>query len=133
MAPLFPRRTGSPVRSRSSASADWKLPVVFVQPMSGGADPAVAEAFGLAMARYESERQARLSPEWTGPVPTGGIAGSKGGVKCLHAQYADTAAGNDNPIGEDVAERIEPFSCVVPCVVASDAGMILNDEWVEPS
>lgn len=97
------------------------------------ADPAVAEAFGLAMARYESDRQARLSPEWTGPVPTGGVAGSKGGVKCLHAQYADTAAGNDNPIGEDVAERIEPFSCVVPCVVASDAGMILNDEWVEPS
>ncbi len=97
------------------------------------ANPDVAEAFGAAMTRYELNRQERIPPDWDGPIPTGGIAGSKGGVKCLHAQYADTAAGNENPIGEDVAERIEPFSCLVPCVVASDDGMALNDEWVEPS
>lgn len=96
-------------------------------------DPVAAEEFAVAMARYEANRQAQIPPGWTGPVPTGGIAGSKGGVKCLHAQYADTAAGNPNPIGEDVAEQIEPFGCVVPCVIPGDEGMILNPEWCEPS
>lgn len=96
-------------------------------------DPDVAEAFGVAMARYESDRQRRIPPEWDGPVPTGGIAGSKGGVKCLHAQYADTAAGNLNPIGEEVADQIEPLDCLIPCVVSTDEGTAWNPDWDEPT
>ena len=104
----------------------------------------VAERFSLAMARYESTRDELIPDTWDGPRPSGGIAGSSGGVKCLHAQYADTAAGNVNPIGEGVAERIEPLGCLVPCVVASTddpegqsaatrTGAVRNPEWVEPA
>ena len=84
------------------------------------------------MGRYEVARQALVPEGWTGPVPSGGVAGSKGGVKCLHAQYADTAAGNENPIGDDVASRIEPLGCTVPCVVEGADGPESNQAWTEP-
>lgn len=59
----------------------------------------------------------------------GGIAGIKGeGVKCLHAHYADHAAGGDNPVGEWVAPQVEPLNCTQPCVVAEAP----NPEWREP-
>jgi len=95
-------------------------------------DPDVASAFSEAMERYADARAAMLPPDWEGPIPTGGVAGSKGGVKCLHAHYADTAAGNANPIGETVAVRIEPLGCTVGCVTAGEDGPRLNEEWVEP-
>lgn len=95
-------------------------------------DPDVAERFSRAMARYEQHRENLVPDDWTGPTPTGGIAGSSGGVKCLHAQYADTAAGNDNPIGEEVAAQIEPLACTVPCVYEGPDGAALNPEWFEP-
>lgn len=95
-------------------------------------DPALAEAFATAMSRYESDRDKLVPTEWDGPRPTGGVAGSRGGVKCLHAQYADTAAGNQNPIGRDVAMRIEPLNCTVPCIVDSDSGVVSNTAWSEP-
>ena len=53
-------------------------------------------------------------------------------MKCLHAHYADTAAGNQNPIGEDVAARIEPLGCTVGCVADTGAGPVRNELWVEP-
>jgi hypothetical protein len=95
-------------------------------------DPDTADAFSSAMEHYRAGRDALVPEGWEGPVPSGGIAGSHGGVKCLHAQYADTAAGNDNPIGEHVAESIEPLNCVVPCVVAGAEGPVRNDAWTEP-
>ncbi len=96
-------------------------------------DPIVAASFADAMERYESHRDRLLPEGWDGPSPSGGIAGSSGGVKCLHAQYADTAAGNDNPIGEDVAARVEPLGCLVPCVVDTPEGPASNGAWVEPA
>jgi hypothetical protein len=96
-------------------------------------EPEVAEAFGRAMDRYEATRQALLPSDWEGPAPSGGVAGSKGGVKCLHAQYADTAAGNDNPIGDDIASRIEPLACTMPCVVEGADGAEPNMQWIEPA
>jgi hypothetical protein len=96
-------------------------------------DDEVRVAFGAAMHRYARARNSLLPQGWDGPVPTGGIAGSSGGVKCLHAQYADTAAGNDNPIGKDVARRIEPLACVTRCVVEVDSVIMPNPEWSEPS
>lgn len=95
-------------------------------------DEAVETAFEAAMDRYRQARDAMLPEGWDGPVPTGGVAGSHGGVKCLHAQYADTAAGNSNPIGEGVAASIEPLGCVAPCVVDGPDGPIRNDAWIEP-
>jgi exopolyphosphatase/guanosine-5'-triphosphate,3'-diphosphate pyrophosphatase len=38
----------------------------------------------------------------------GGVAGTRVGIKCLHAHYAYHLAGGDDPVGAWVAERIEP-------------------------
>jgi hypothetical protein len=54
-------------------------------------------------------------------------------VKCLHAQYADETAGNENPIGSRVASLVEPLDCVVPCALEVDGVVIANPEWAEPS
>lgn len=97
------------------------------------ADPALAQRHRLAMKRYTRERNELLPQGWVGATPSGGIAGSAGGVKCLHAQYADTAAGNDNPIGEGIAETIEPLNCAVACVSLDTGGVVANTAWVEPA
>lgn len=85
------------------------------------------------MRRYEAQREVRIPVDHSGPRPTGGIAGSRWGVKCLHAQFADTAAGNQNPIGSDVAIAVEPLDCVTPCVHAPDGVPVRDPEWREPS
>jgi hypothetical protein len=56
------------------------------------------------------------------------VAGAESGVKCLHAHYADHGAGNENPVGREVAAEIEPLNCVVSCVL----GGTRNPEWQEP-
>ncbi len=97
------------------------------------ADPHLRRRFADAMDRYGEARDRRIPQGWDGPRPSGGVAGSSGGVKCLHAQYADTAAGNDNPIGEEVAASIEPLACTVPCVVEVDGVTTANPDWREPA
>jgi hypothetical protein len=84
------------------------------------------------MDRYASDRDALLPADHHGPVPAGGVAGSQWGVKCLHAHYADHAAGNENIIGAQVGARIEPLDCSGPCVVEADGVVTDNPEWVEP-
>ena len=59
-----------------------------------------------AHARYATERDAALPAGHTGPRPSGGVAGTRKGVKCLHAHYAWHLAGGDDPIGRWVAERL---------------------------
>ena len=39
----------------------------------------------------------------------GGVAGTRTGVKCLHAHYAHHLAGGSDPVGEEVARRVEPI------------------------
>ena len=97
----------------------------------------IDEDFGLRLSsahqRYRTERD-RLIPEGAVHRPSGGVAGAISGVKCLHAHYADYAAGvvaapqRDNPVGELVAREVEPLDCTVRCVV----GDRRNPEWVEP-
>ncbi|MHB1924238.1 MAG: DUF501 domain-containing protein, partial [Acidimicrobiales bacterium] len=38
--------------------------------------------------RYAAERDAAIPPDWEGPRPSGGVGGTRRGVKCLHAHYA---------------------------------------------
>ena len=59
-----------------------------------------------AHARYGSERDAALPSDHVGPVPSGGVGGTRQGVKCLHAHYGWYLAGGDDPVGRWVAERI---------------------------
>jgi hypothetical protein len=80
----------------------------------GGVDRAEAEVdadeLAAAHARYAAERDAALPPGHAGPRPAGGVAGTRRGVKCLHAHYAWFLAGGDDPVGRWVDERIGPSS-----------------------
>lgn len=104
---------------------------VMAMEQRAAADPEFGRRLGEAHERYRRERDA-MTPAGASPVPTGGVGGAKRGVKCLHAHYADHAAGHDNPVGENTALRIEPLDCVFPCVVVGDSGAIANPEWREP-
>jgi hypothetical protein len=66
-------------------------------------DPAALIAAHRA---YAAERDAALPPDWDGPRPTGGVGGTRTGVKCLHAHYAWFLAGGDDPVGRWVAEQL---------------------------
>jgi hypothetical protein len=94
-------------------------------------DPVFGAALDAAHSRYAAERDAAL-PAGVDPVPTGGVGGARAGVKCLHAHYADTAAGNDNPVGEAVAPWVEPLDCAVRCVAEVDGEVTRNPKWREP-
>ena len=56
--------------------------------------------------RHAEERDAALPVGHTGPRPSGGVGGTRVGVKCLHAHYAWYLAGGDDPVGRWVAARI---------------------------
>lgn len=77
---------------------------------AGGVDQAEAEvgADELAAAHraYAAERDAAVPPGWKGPRPSGGVGGTRVGVKCLHAHYAWHLAGGDDPVGRWVDERL---------------------------
>jgi hypothetical protein len=77
----------------------------------GGVKEAGAEVDPVALAeaheRYAAERDALLSPQWQGPRPSGGVGGTRQGVKCLHAHVAWWLTGADDPVGAWAAQRIE--------------------------
>jgi uncharacterized protein len=74
-------------------------------------DPAVLAA---AHRRYAAERDAALPPGHTGLRPSGGVGGTRRGVKCLHAHYAWFLAGGDDPVGRWTHERIGPLPAAAP-------------------
>ena len=57
--------------------------------------------------RYAAERDALIPHGWTGPRPSGGVGGTRQGVKCLHAHLAWWLAGGNDPVGAWVAQRLE--------------------------
>jgi len=77
---------------------------------AGGVDAAEREvdqaSLDAAHAAYAAERDAQIPQMHAGPRPYGGVAGTRRGVKCLHAHYANWLVGNDDPVGQWVAERI---------------------------
>jgi uncharacterized protein len=64
------------------------------------------EELARAHARYAAERDAAVPPDHDGPRPSGGVGGTRTGIKCLHAHYAWHLAGGDDPVGNWVAERL---------------------------
>ena len=78
---------------------------------SGGvraAEAAVDPAeLARAHARHAAERDAALPPGHTGPRPSGGVGGTRKGVKCLHAHYAWHLAGGDDPVGEWIESHLD--------------------------
>jgi hypothetical protein len=61
-----------------------------------------------AHARYAAEREAAIPADHVGPRPSGGVGGTRVGVKCLHTHYAWYLAGGDDPVGRWVAARLAP-------------------------
>ena len=64
------------------------------------------ELIAAAHARYAAERDAAVPAGHSGPRPSGGVGGTRHGVKCLHAHYGYFLAGGDDPVGRWVAARI---------------------------
>jgi len=65
-----------------------------------------AAAIRAAHDAYAAERDTAVPPEHVGPRPSGGVGGTRQGVKCLHAHYANLLAGADDPVGRWVAEQL---------------------------
>lgn len=60
---------------------------------------------------YEAQRDSLMPPNHTGPRPSGGVGGTRRGVKCLHAHYAYYLTGAADPVGAWVADRLaEPVT-----------------------
>lgn len=77
---------------------------------TGAVDRAEAEVdpteLAAAHAAYAAERATQLPQGHDGPAPSGGVGGTRVGVKCLHAHYAYFLAGGDDPVGRWVDERL---------------------------
>jgi uncharacterized protein len=56
--------------------------------------------------RYAELRNSLIDMQQSGPRPSGGVAGTRTGVKCLHAHYAWHLAGGDDPVGRWVESRL---------------------------
>jgi hypothetical protein len=64
------------------------------------------DELAAAHAAYAAERDAAIGPDHTGPRPSGGVGGTRRGVKCLHAHYAFLLAGGDDPVGRWVRDQL---------------------------
>lgn len=77
---------------------------------SGGvrlAEAAVApEELAGAHRRYAAERESLIPEGHAGPRPSGGVGGTRRGVKCLHAHYAWHLCGGDDPVGRWVERHL---------------------------
>ncbi len=56
---------------------------------------------------YASARDALIPPAHDGHRPSGGVGGTRRGVKCLHAHLAHWLAGGDDAVGEWVAQQLD--------------------------
>lgn len=65
-----------------------------------------ADELLAAHAAYAAERDAAIDPGHAGPRPSGGVGGTRRGVKCLHAHYAYFLSGGDDPVGRWVEEHL---------------------------
>jgi hypothetical protein len=57
------------------------------------------DTLAAAHARYGAARDRHIPAGHTGPRPSGGVGGTRQGVKCLHAHVAWYLVGGDDPVG----------------------------------
>jgi uncharacterized protein len=78
---------------------------------SGGvrrAEAALApEVVAEAHERYAAERDRTIPAGHSGPRPSGGVGGTRRGVKCLHAHLAWFLVGGDDPVGRWVVDQLD--------------------------
>lgn len=64
--------------------------------------------------RYALERDAAISPDHVGPRPSGGVGGTRTGIKCLHAHVAHHLATGDDAVGSWTLDRVPPGTAGAP-------------------
>ncbi len=64
------------------------------------------EVLDAAHAAYAAERDAAVPPGHDGPVPSGGVGGTRRGIKCFHAHWAWYLAGGPDPVGPWIEARL---------------------------
>lgn len=72
---------------------------------------------------YAAERDAAVPDGWSGPRPSGGVGGTRQGVKCLHAHYAWFLAGGEDPVGAWVDRQLRAGEPVSPDGAAPSAAI----------
>jgi hypothetical protein len=65
-----------------------------------------AASLAAAHARYAAERDRQIPAGYEGPLPSGGVGGTRRGVKCLHAHLAWYLSGGEDPVGQWVADQL---------------------------
>ena len=107
-APLL--HDGTPMPTRYWLAGKDALRRVSTLEANGGVRRAEAEIdpaeVAAVHARYAAERDAALPPGHDWPRPHGGVAGTREGVKCLHAHYSHHLAGAHDPVGRWVAAQL---------------------------
>lgn len=67
------------------------------------------EALKSTHEQYKKERDEILSvssPDYEGPLPSGGVGGTARGIKCLHAHYAWHLIRGNDPVGKWLEQYI---------------------------
>jgi uncharacterized protein len=124
-APLLDDGTPMPTRYWL-AGRRWATQVGRIE-ADGGVRRAEAEIdpklIAAAHERYAAERDAAMPADHSGPSPSGGVGGTRVGVKCLHAHLAWWLAGGDDPVGAWVAEQVKlpPMPSVLRLDLLDDA------------
>ncbi len=72
------------------------------------------DAIAAVHRRYGAERDAEIADDHEGPRPSGGVGGTRVGVKCLHAHLAYLLAGGDDPVGRWTMEHLESQAPAAP-------------------
>jgi uncharacterized protein len=107
---------GTPMPTRYWLVAPGEIRRVGQLESDGGVNAAEAAIDPVELAaahdRYAAERDAAIPPDHLGPRPSGGVAGTRVGVKCLHAHWAWHLAGGDDPVGRWMATRLEPVDLI---------------------
>ncbi len=98
---------GTPMPTRYWLVGPTQIEIIGRLEASGGVRRAQVEIDPEAIAathqRHAVLRDAELPEGWPGYKPSGGVAGTRRGVKCLHAHYACWLAGEADVVGQWVA------------------------------
>jgi uncharacterized protein len=131
-APLLDDGTPMPTRywlvGRAEVAAVSRLEAAGgVRAAEGAVDPGELAA---AHARYADERDTEI-PAGADHRPSGGVGGTRQGVKCLHAHYAWHLAGGDDPVGRWVDAHLR--ATLTLDVAAEITARLGTGEWRLPT
>lgn len=76
----------------------------------------------VAVHQAHARRRSSLVERPELPQPSGGVGGTRQGLKCLHAHLASWLAGYDDPAGELVAAEIDLRGVERACLAGEEQG-----------